>query len=83
MAVQLSEHLQTNSLPEPYQAAYRARYSVETALIRIQSDVLMTMDRHDAVFPVLLDLSAAFDTIDHELLLQTLKERFGITGQAL
>ena len=78
VAAQLSKHLQENALHEPCQSAYRASHSTETALLRIQSDVLLALDRKEAVFLVLLDLSSAFDTIDHALLLETLETRFGI-----
>ena len=83
VAAPLSKHLQENALHEPCQSAYRASHSTETALLRIQSDVLLALDRKEAVFLVLLDLSSAFDTIDHALLLETLETRFGISGQAL
>ena len=83
IAVQLSKHLQENALHDPCQSVYRASHSTEMALLRIQSDVLLALDRKEAVFPVLLDLLSAFDTIDHALLLEALKTRFGISGQAL
>ena len=56
----LSEYLTANCLLEPRQSAYRANHSTETALLRVQSDLLMTVDEGDAAFLVLLDLSAAF-----------------------
>ena len=83
VAAQLSKHLQENALHEPCQSAYRASHSTETALLRIQSDVLLAFDRKETVFLVLLDLSSAFDTIYCALLLETLETRFGISGQAL
>lgn len=81
--VQVSNHLQENGLYESCQSAYRASHSTETALLRIQSDCLLALDRKESVFLVLLDLSSAFDTIDHTLLLETLETRFGICEQAL
>ena len=65
------------------QSAYRAHHSVETALLHISDDILRTLDRRRGILLVLLDLSAAFDTLDHQILLTTLKSYFGITGSAL
>ena len=62
---------------------YRACHSTETALTRVQNDVLMDIDNKRGVVLVLLDLSAAFDTIDHTLLLTLLKERLGLTDLAI
>ena len=54
------------------QSAYRHYHSTETALLRVNNDLLRAVDQYlEAVF-VLLDLSSAFDTIDHETLLQRL-----------
>ncbi|XP_072025193.1 uncharacterized protein [Amphiura filiformis] len=58
-------------------------WSTETALLKVQSDILNAVDRREVVFLVMLDLSAAFDTIDHVLLLQHLESNFGISGKAL
>ena len=64
----LSKYLsQFSGLPK-FQSAYRSFSSTETALIRIQNDILLAIDHQELSALVLLDLSAAFDTIDHDLL---------------
>ena len=64
------------------QSAYRKSHGTETALIKVQNDILMNMDRQVTLL-VLLDLSAAFDTMDHQVLLNRLRLSFGIHGYAL
>jgi hypothetical protein len=83
VAAQYIEHLKQNGLCEDMQSAYREFHSTETALLRVQNDILLGIDKDGAAILVLLDLSAAFDTIDHKILLSTLENEFGITGQAL
>ncbi len=61
---------------------YRSEHSIETAILRVQNDILMALDKGKVVMLVLLDLSAAFDTIDHELLLKRLSRRCGMNGTA-
>ena len=56
---------------------------MESALLKVKTDLLDAMDNQKVTCLVLLDLSAAFDTVSHELLLNQLKLRFGITGSAL
>ena len=68
---------------EVFQSAYRAHHSTETALLRVYNDTAMSIDNQKSVVLVLLDLSAAFDTLDHSLLLARLSTRFGICDQAL
>ena len=68
---------------EKMQSAYREGHSTETALIRIQNGVLRSIDSKRCVFLVLLDLSAAFDTVDHRILVTRLSDRFGVRGSAL
>ena len=68
---------------EPFQSAYRANHSTETALLRVFNDILRSMDQQKVTILVLLDLSAAFDTVDHNILLHRLHTRFGISGTAL
>ena len=70
------------SLQDPFQSAYRKNHSVETAVLRVSNDVLRAMDRGMLTGLVVLDLSSAFDTVDHRVLLQRLQE-VGIGGSAL
>ena len=73
----------TNDLFETYQSAYRRFHSTETALLKVQNAILIALDNKQAVVLLLLDLSAAFDTVCHTTLLKLLKSRYGITGKAL
>jgi hypothetical protein len=65
------------------QSAYRAYHSTETALLRINNDILATLDHGGQVALVMLDLSAAFETVDHDVLIDRLRTRYGFTGTAL
>ena len=79
----ITEHLQSFPSICPYQSAYRKFHSTETVLLRIQNDLLLAIDKRKLSALVLLDLSAAFDTIDHGILLARMSSSFGITGSAL
>jgi len=79
---QLLQHKEVNKLREKMQSAYRKHHSTETALLRINHDLLMAMDRRECVLMAMLDLSAAFDTVHHKTLLDRLSVRYGITGNA-
>ena len=83
VARRLRSHKLIHDLYPPFQFAYRSGHSTETALLRVQNDVLQAMDRNECIFLVLLDRSAAFDTVSHHLLLNRLQSEFGITGGAL
>ena len=83
VATRLKQHLHENGLYDPFQSAYRERHSTETALLKVQNDILTALDQGNAVVQVLLDLSAAFDTIDHQILLSRMEKRFRVTGTAL
>ena len=61
-----------HNLSSPFQSAYRKGYSVETALLKAKEDILRAFDNQNGVLLVLLDLSAAFDTVDHNILLSHL-----------
>jgi hypothetical protein len=79
----LSTHLNTFPSLSPFQSAYRRLHSTETALLRIQNDLLIAINQQKVSALVLLDLSAAFDTIDHTILLSRLSSFYGISGSAL
>ena len=79
-ASQLNNHLCENSLHELFQSAYKTAHSTESTLIRVQNDVLRAIDDDRCVILLLLDLSAAFDTVDHEILLSRLSNCYGIKG---
>ena len=83
ICTQMNEHLTTNNLQERFQSAYRQQHSTETALLCVKTDLLRAMDENHAIAVVLLDLSAAFDTVDHLILLNRLSSKFGIRGKAL
>ena len=80
---QIINHIKSNSLLPTNQSAYRQFYSTETALVRIKSDFLMAMDDQKVTAFLSLDLSSAFDTIDHSCLSDTLKTGFRIDGTVL
>ena len=65
------------------QSAYKARHSIETALAKIKNDIDLVIDQGQGVLLFLLDLSAAFDTLDHRLLLERLTSEVGVQGKAL
>ena len=77
---QLNEHLIRNKLHAEYQSGYRADHSCETATLAVYNDLLCISDLKNRVVLLLLDLSAAFDTINHNQLLNKLKHKFGISG---
>ena len=83
VALQLNEHLNKNDLFEQHQSAYRKCHNTETALVKITNDLLLSADNKDVSILVLLDLSAAFDTIDHCILIDRLRDCFGLDGTVL
>ena len=83
VAAQLVQYIDDNNLDEKSQSAYKKLHSTETALLRVHDDILRTVDRGCTVVLLLLDLSAAFDTVDHGLLLHRLNTQFGIKGKVL
>ena len=80
---QLNKYLSTHELYPKLQSAYRKHHSTETALLKVINDILVNMNNQHVSLLVLLDLSAAFDTIDHSLLIDRLKYKLGVNGTAL
>ena len=79
----LNEHLTKNNLHSPEQFAYKKNHSTETLLIKITNDLLIAADEKTATVVMMLDLSAAFDTVDHNLLLSILEKEIGLKGTVL
>ena len=83
IAIRLVEHMTQNTIMEKNQSAYKAHNSTETALLRVYKDVKFNIDRGNGTLLVLLDLTAAFDTIDHQIIFHILEHSLGITDSAL
>ena len=82
VANRLQAHIKNNHLSNPLQSAYRKHHSTELALLRVHNDIIISMDKGEVTALTLLDLSAAFDTIDHATLTDRLSDWYGISGQA-
>ena len=80
---QVFSHLNSHNLISEFQSAYRPGHSTETALLKVANDLLTAMDTGKVSVLTLLDLSAAFDTVDHDILLHRLEHTFGFQGTAL
>ncbi len=76
-------HMTVNNLFPPLQSAYRKNHSTETALLKITNDILLNMNKQHVTLLVVLDLSAAFDTIDQDILLDCMSTKLGIDGVVL
>ena len=80
---QLLSVLYTKTILNPFQSGFRPNYSVETALLRVTNDLLLARDSGQNMVLTLIDISAAFDTLDFDILLRTLRTHCGISGLAL
>ena len=80
---QVHAHLSEHELFPLLQSTYRQGHSTEAALLKIYNDILMAMNRQRVFLLVLLDLSAAFDTVEHSVSLSRLSTSFVIRGTAL
>ena len=83
VAKQLQHYLFSNDLFPVLQSAYRPKHSIETALLKVTNDILLNLNDQRVTLLLLLDLSAAFDTIDDNTLLHRLQFTFGINGKVL
>ena len=82
VATRLDKHLQLNNLHSSHQYGYKKGHSTELLLLKILNQFLMAFDNNLATVLILLDLSAAFDTVDQDRLLQILRHDIGISGIA-
>ena len=82
VAAQLQTHLDEAGLMTAFQLAYRKHHCTESALLNIQNDILLNMAKGSVMALTLLDLSTAFDTIDHTILLDRLNGYYGISELA-
>ena len=77
---QIHEHMVDTNLYPNAQSAYRVHHSTETALLKVKNDILLNMNKQHVTLLVLLDLSAAFDTVEHNILLVALNT-LGLGGR--
>ena len=80
---QFTTYCDTHKLIPDYQSAYRKYFSCETSIIKVVNDILWNFENQEVCAMCMIDLSAAFDMVDHQILLQVLQSRFGVSGSAL
>ena len=80
---QFTEHLTVNERQSLLQSAYKRLHSTETALLKVKNDILMSMNQQHVTLLVLLDSSAAFDSIPHDKLIKRLESDSRVTDNAL
>jgi len=83
IAKRLTNHADESNLFPVHQSAYRAHHSTETAVLSVHNALVRSIDSGNVSMLVLLDLSAAFDTVDHNILLSVLDIQFSIHDTAL
>ena len=79
----LNKHINQNKLLPTHQSAYRKYHSTETAVAIVVNDIRRAIDKGEVCALVLLDMSAAFDTVDHTVLIEVLQKRYGVKSTAL
>ena len=83
VAKQLLLHLDKHKLLPDLESAYRVHHSTETAVLKVLSDILMAIDKGDLTMLVMLDLSAAFGSVDQSILLSRLRISYGLDSTVL
>ncbi len=80
---QLYSFLNLHGLHEVFQSGFKSLHSTETALLKVFNDLLLATDSGDYAILMLLDLTAAFDTVDHNILISRMEQCVGIKGTVL
>ena len=80
--IQFAKHSNESRLLPTYQSAYRRNHSCETSLVKLVDDLLWAMEEQLVTAVVILDVSAAFNTVDHDPLLEVLEKKFGVTDNS-
>ena len=80
---QINAFTEKHGLDEPLQSAFKTKQPTETALVKVQNDILCAFKEQKVVLLALLDLSAAFDTCNHRIPLTRLECEFNISATAL
>ena len=80
---QVSSYLNSHNLCNACQSAYRPGHSTETALLKVDNDLFLSLNKGNISVLALLDFSSAFDTIDHTILVHRLHTDFGFTDTVL
>ena len=83
VSLQLKDFMDLNNLQIPHQSGYKSNHSCETLLLCLNNDILIAMDNGKCTIILLLDLSAAFDTVDHDRLMYILFHEIGLRGRVL
>ncbi len=80
---QMTTHMMVNDLSDIMQSSYMENHSTETAMFNVHNDILTALDQNKAVLIIFMDLSAAFDITDHDILLNHIEKCFGIIHNCL
>ncbi|CAB3977251.1 Hypothetical predicted protein [Paramuricea clavata] len=80
---QMHVHMVDHDLYPPGQSSYRKNHSNETALLKVKNDLLMNMNKQHVSLLVFLDMSAAFDTVDHGIMIERLSSKLGFSGTVI
>ena len=80
---QINHHCNTHNLLPDYQLVYRENRNCETVLLKLTNDIIWSMERKNVTVMIGLDLSIAYDTVNHKVLLSILQNNFGISGTVL
>ena len=81
--MQLKDHCNSNCFNSDFQSAYKEGFSCEALLFKLVNDFLWSMENQEVSTLVMIDLSAAFDTVDHDIFIKLMENIFGLTGTPL